>query len=199
MNQHLKIIIAESSPIIRTGIVTILQQLNINHTEILEINDAEQLRNLLGRQKYDMLIINPLLPVSFSLQQIKKESINNDMKCIALQNSLLDNSILKNYDEIISLYDSVEQIKEKVNSLITPSESAANNESLTSREKEIIVCVIQGMTNKQIADELCLSTHTVISHRRNITSKLQIHSTAGLTIFAIVNKLVTLDEIKKYQ
>lgn len=69
-------------------------------------------------------------------------------------------------------------------------------EALSAREKEIIVCIVKGMTNKQIADVLCISTHTVITHRRNIVAKLQIHSTAGLTIYAIVNKLVELSEIK---
>ena len=53
------------------------------------------------------------------------------------------------------------------------------------------------MTNKQIADTLCISAHTVIPHRRNIAAKLQIHSAAGLTIYAIVNKLVELSEIKE--
>ena len=69
-------------------------------------------------------------------------------------------------------------------------------EPLSAREREIIVCVVKGMTNKQIADTLCISTHTVITHRRNIAAKLQIHSAAGLTIYAIVNKLVELSEIK---
>ncbi len=69
-------------------------------------------------------------------------------------------------------------------------------ETLSAREKEIIVCVVKGMTNKQIADALCISAHTVITHRRNIAAKLQIHSAAGLTIYAIVNKLVELSEIK---
>ncbi|MDR1198523.1 MAG: LuxR C-terminal-related transcriptional regulator [Prevotellaceae bacterium] len=199
MNLHLKIIVAESSVIIRTGIVSVLQQLNLNNAGISEIEDPERLRNLLNRQKYNILIINPVMLGFFSLQQIKKDSANNEMKCIALQNSLIDNAVLKNYDEVISLYDSVENVREKINNLITISESATNNESLTAREKEIIVCVIKGMTNKQIADELCLSTHTVVSHRRNIAAKLQIHSTSGLTIFAIVNKLVELDEIKNCQ
>lgn len=67
---------------------------------------------------------------------------------------------------------------------------------LSNREREIIVCVVKGMTNKEIAEELCISAHTVITHRRNIASKLQIHSAAGLTIYAIVNKLVELSEIK---
>lgn len=68
-------------------------------------------------------------------------------------------------------------------------------EPLSAREREIIVCVVKGMTNKRIADVLCISTHTVVTHRRNIAAKLQIRSAAGLTIYAIVNKLVDLSEI----
>ena len=52
------------------------------------------------------------------------------------------------------------------------------------------------MTNKETAEKLFLSIHTVITHRRNIARKLQIHSPAGLTIYAIVNKLVELSEVK---
>lgn len=74
--------------------------------------------------------------------------------------------------------------------------SEAKTEALSARERDVIVCVVKGLTNKQIADELCISTHTVITHRRNIASKLQIHSAAGLTIYAIVNKLVDLSQIK---
>lgn len=69
-------------------------------------------------------------------------------------------------------------------------------EVLSQREKEIIVCVVKGLTNKQIAERLFISAHTVITHRRNIAAKLQIHSPAGLTIYAIVHKLVELDEVK---
>lgn len=68
-------------------------------------------------------------------------------------------------------------------------------ETLSAREREIVVGVVKGLTNKQIADELCISAHTVITHRRNIAAKLQIHSAAGLTIYAIVNKLVLLSDI----
>ena len=71
-----------------------------------------------------------------------------------------------------------------------------SSEQLSQREKEIIACVAKGMTSKEIADKLCLSVHTVTTHRRNITGKLQIHTSAGLTIFAIVNGLVSIDEIK---
>lgn len=69
-------------------------------------------------------------------------------------------------------------------------------EQLSEREKEVIVSLVQGMTNKEIADHLCISTNTVITHRRNIAKKLQIHSPAGLTIYAIVNHLVDIQSVK---
>ena len=68
-------------------------------------------------------------------------------------------------------------------------------EVLSDREKDIVVCVTKGMNNKEIADYLFLSVHTVTTHRRNISNKLQIHSTAGLIIYAIANKLVNIEDI----
>lgn len=69
-------------------------------------------------------------------------------------------------------------------------------EGLSKREKEIVACVAKGMANKEIADKLFISIHTVLTHRKNIARKLQIHSAAGLTIYAIVNKLVELKDIQ---
>lgn len=70
-------------------------------------------------------------------------------------------------------------------------------EVLSEREKDIIICVAKGMNNKEIADYLYLSVHTVTTHRRNISNKLQIQTTAGLIIYAIANKLVNIEEIQK--
>ena len=66
-------------------------------------------------------------------------------------------------------------------------------EELSEREKEVLVQVVKGLSNKEIADVLFISTHTVITHRKNISRKLKIHSVAGLTIYAIVNKLIDLN------
>ena len=71
-----------------------------------------------------------------------------------------------------------------------------NSEALSDREKDVIIALVQGMSNKEIADHLCISTNTVITHRRNIARKLQIHSPAGLTIYAIVNGLVDISAVK---
>ena len=74
--------------------------------------------------------------------------------------------------------------------------NVGNNETLSDREKDVIVSLVQGMTNKEIAEHLFISVNTVITHRRNIAKKLQIHSPAGLTIYAIVNHLVDISTVK---
>lgn len=68
-------------------------------------------------------------------------------------------------------------------------------EELSDREKDVLVELVKGLSNKEIADSLCISIHTVISHRKNISRKLNIHSPAGLTIYAIVNDLVDINNL----
>ncbi|MBO5887838.1 MAG: LuxR C-terminal-related transcriptional regulator [Bacteroidaceae bacterium] len=68
--------------------------------------------------------------------------------------------------------------------------NAESTESVSEREKEIIICLVQGLSNKEIAAQLFISVNTVITHRRNISRKLQIRSLAGLTIYAIANNLI---------
>lgn len=68
--------------------------------------------------------------------------------------------------------------------------NAESTESVSEREKEIIICLVQGLSNKEIAAKLFISVNTVITHRRNISRKLQIRSLAGLTIYAIANNLI---------
>ena len=112
-------------------------------------------------------------------------------------NTLTDQKALNGYDSTISIFDTFETIKDR---LVTITDQHLNDvdskQELSNREKEIVVCIVKGMTNKQMADVLCLSTHTIMAHRRNISNKLQIHSSAGLTIYAIVNKLVEIEDIK---
>ena len=69
---------------------------------------------------------------------------------------------------------------------------------MSIREKDILAEVARGYTNKEIADRLYISIHTVITHRRNIARKLKIHSVAGLTIYAVANNLITIKEIGEF-
>lgn len=74
--------------------------------------------------------------------------------------------------------------------------SETPGDELSEREKEVICHVVRGLSNKEIAEKMFISANTVMTHRRNIARKTQIHSPAGLTIYAIVNGLINLEEVK---
>jgi len=78
---------------------------------------------------------------------------------------------------------------------LPPLPHALQMKILSDREIEVLALIVQGLINKEIADHLCISINTVITHRRNIARKLQIHSPAGLTIYAIVNNLVDISTV----
>ena len=165
----LKLAVAEPSAILRYGIVALLRRMPAANVDILEIGDISQLAAQLSRHRPDVLIVNPASLGLCTPPQLRAQTGCEGMRCVALQLAMTDAVTLGAYDEVLSL---------------------------SVREREIVVCIVKGMSNKQIADTLCISTHTVITHRRNIVAKLQIHSPAGLTIYAIVNKLVDLSEIR---
>lgn len=199
MSGKITITIAEPSEIIRVGIVNILKRLGGLHMEVFEVADMENLKGALSFRKPDILIINPAAVGLLSLQQLRKEVSLPGMKYIALQVAVTDNSSLKFYDECISIYDPAARIRDKLTKLVSNPGTVKQEEPLTPREKEVVTCVVQGLTNKQTADKLHLSSHTITTHRKNIAAKLNIHSTAGLTIYAIVNNLVDLNEINDPQ
>jgi len=198
-NDQLKIAIVEPSVIIRSGISVVLKRIPGYRIQPIEIMSIDSINQYLNIHKPDVLIINPSFWGYFDITKIKNETSNARLKCLALVYSAMDVSLLRNYDDTISVYDSVEQLKEKLDKIFDSSTNDVLDEqsALSAREKEIITCVVKGMTNKEIAQDLFLSTHTVISHRRNIARKLEIHSTAGLTVYAIMNKLIEIDEAKK--
>lgn len=61
---------------------------------------------------------------------------------------------------------------------------------LTNREMEVLRLVTQGLMNKEIADKLNISLHTVISHRKNLTEKLGIKTVSGLTVYAMMHNII---------
>jgi DNA-binding CsgD family transcriptional regulator len=97
----------------------------------------------------------------------------------------------------IFLSDTREQIMDKITRILDQHSVTGEErepQALTEREKTIVKMVCQGLTNRQIADRLFLSTHTVTTHRKNISGKLGIKSASGLTIYAIVNNIITIEE-----
>jgi regulator of cell morphogenesis and NO signaling len=87
-------------------------------------------------------------------------------------------------------------VARNISDMVFKAGAGQDPDALSDREKDVIISLVQGMSNKEIADHLFISVNTVITHRRNIARKLQIHSPAGLTIYAIVNGLVDISSVK---
>jgi len=98
----------------------------------------------------------------------------------------------------IHLKENKESIIQKMRNLLDrrdQSDSESHSMELSPRETTIVRLVSMGLTNRQIAEKLFLSAHTVMTHRKNISSKLGIKSVSGLTVYAIVNNIITIEEV----
>lgn len=195
----IKLVIADNSPIVRSGLIAVLRHIPGLKTQPYEVQTQSSLQNYIFMHEPDLVIVNPIFDGWFDIKAFKAGLKKTSIKFMALLSSVIDSAVLKDYNDSFTIYDDVEQISTKIAKLLSEDsdkDQSTENENLSQREKEIIVGVVKGLTNKEIADKLCLSIHTVITHRRNVSRKLQIHSPAGLTIFAIVNGLVELNDIK---
>ena len=73
--------------------------------------------------------------------------------------------------------------------------TTAETATLSQREREVLALLVKGYINKEIADKLNISLTTVIFHRNNISEKLKTRSLGRLTIYAVLNNIVSLSEI----
>lgn len=195
----IKVVVADNSVIVRGGMVAALKRMTGLNATPFEVQTTESLRNYVLLHSPQVVIASPTFNGYFDVHSFKELKRAGQVKYVAMLSSVIDKSLLKDYDDSFSIYDEPAEIAGKLKRLVRSKKSAtaSGHETLSDREREIVVCVVKGMTNKEIADRLCLSIHTVITHRRNISHKLQIHSPAGLTIYAIVNKLIELTDIKE--
>ncbi len=214
----LHVIVAHESIIVRSGLITTLRQLKSVHVHPIEVNSLKDIENCITMQPVDALLISPDFECLFNITEFKKK--HPKIPVVAVLSRLYTSTTVCDFSGRITIFDSVDQIEYLLSTLseltlITKNssmryhttdsdaptvsiprytEEEKENDSLSEREKEIIISIVEGLSNKEIAEKLYLSIHTVITHRRNITKKLQIHSTSGLTIYAIVNGLVQIEE-----
>ena len=194
-SSRVHIVVAEPSPIIRSGVVAILESLEGLSIDIAELRDISSLRSVVSEGVVDVVVVDPRnIGGLVSVRKLLGCEENN-VKFIALQSAVVDSEVLSSYDAVISLLDSITAIEEALAKVINQTER--KDTDLTQREIEIVSAIAKGASNKEIAEQLFISTYTVMTHRRNISAKLNIHSPAGLTIYAIVNKLIDIKDIKE--
>jgi DNA-binding NarL/FixJ family response regulator len=214
----IKLAVADSSVLVREGFRALLAD-QTDFTFVVEVDNSTTLKDKIRLFKPDVLILDfnsislPIAELKTLLRQFK------NLKVLAITNLISKNEIKAALDTGICSYllkdCDKEEIKEAIHQtskgerflcgkiadiLLSPSEITVNPAYLkniscegfgiTEREMDIIRLVAEGLSNKQIADKLFLSTHTVNTHRKNIMSKLGVNNTAGVVLFAVKNNIL---------
>ena len=186
-----RVIICETSEVITIGLADIIDGM-AQFDVVARLDNPEHLSEKIVSSDANLLIINPSL-LGFQnksfLSQINKE--HPQVAIVALVTTHLDQFMLTPYNGVIEISDTRSKIMSKMEEF-AQSETAKNADDveLSKRETDVLVAVAKGMMNKEIADQMNISIHTVISHRKNITRKTGIKSVSGLTVYALLNNLI---------
>ena len=191
-----RVIICEASEVIAIGLAEIINGM-AQFDVVLRLDCPEHLSEKIISSDANMLIINPML-LGFRnkdfLSQLGKE--HPEVTPIALVTTCLDHSMLAPYIGIIEINESKEKIIDKLNEFVQSDNAKRSDDvELSKRETDVLVAVAKGLMNKEIAEKMNISIHTVISHRKNITRKTGIKSVSGLTVYALLNNLIDEKEL----
>ncbi|MDD2303517.1 MAG: LuxR C-terminal-related transcriptional regulator [Prolixibacteraceae bacterium] len=191
-NQNISVVVISQSDLVLTGLFEVLKGSLASEVVLLHRGD----------ELVDYQAMNgSVLILATSEEQEKSSSLMRQILVSAQQIHFMTlhleaDSVYSN--QTINLFDAPTLICYKVNEILNSFLSDQNKDTdteLTKREIEVLQMVTKGHSNKEIADRLFVSTHTVISHRKNISEKTGIKSASGLTMYAILKKIIDMNEI----
>ena len=192
--KHAAFIVAVESCLVRTGMVSLLSRIP-GIRVIREFDSPEPLFQFTRSEPGHYLVISRSL---FDLSETLFVSQPGLLEKTVLLEENVHPAGQAEIKNVLRLTDSKETILNRILDLVRQhgeAESGHQGGTLTERERTIVRLVSLGLTNREIAEQLYLSTHTVITHRKNISSKLGIKSVSGLTVYAIVNNIFTIEEV----
>lgn len=194
MTRVINITIIEPSAIICQGIIAILSKSGLPH-KMTAVENFRHFRDYGIRNSPDIVLANPA-----QVQNQEKEFLANRKKYpgthwLGIVYTLTDPQILSLFDDIIYINDAPGKIVTSVQKLLSPNHlMRPMQENLSGRETDVLKLLVAGKANKEIADKLNISPHTVITHRKNITQKTGIKSVSGLTIYAVLKEIISVND-----
>ncbi len=189
---RIHVAVIEPSQIIFEGLSDILLKTK-THYYLYRVRDLDELMQAVSEEKFQIVVINPsaVLNKTQAFAELKAEY--RHISWIAMVYAFFEEALLRRFDDVISITDSMEDITRKLGQLHEQEDKKPQNE-LSRREAEVLTQLVKGLSNKEIAEALNISIHTVITHRKNISEKTGIKSVSGLTIYAITNNIVPIDD-----
>ncbi len=193
------IALVENSYLIRSGMENLVKELPGVYLADIFDGTENHLHDKINRMKPDMVMINPsaLNNRLFSLLQ----ALDDKIILIGLIDDHVPPAIRSKFSYIIHINAGKFELLDILNKIpgiqTKKPEDSQINQSLSEREITVLKHITQGMTNQEIAEKLFLSVHTVTTHRKNITKKLGIKTVSGLTVYALLNKVIDMREINQ--
>jgi len=199
LSRHIHIIIAEPATVILEGLEAIFLKYGIT-SSVSKVNKLDEIQPTYRKKNADIIIINPSLVQNNTklFNTIKSQSGN--IPWIGMVYIYFDQQLLSLFDAIITISDTAETMVTTINRVlntINPKEEITLQDVISDREIEVLKLLASGLANKEIADQLNISINTVITHRKNISQKTGIKSISGLTIYAVMQKLVSLEDLSE--
>lgn len=192
-----RILVVHPSEIVRQGLYSVLKNLfNLDATLLSEIEELKNYSEISSSKL--LLLIDSSIGETQYAKALNTFRASNTLRTILVRPTGEKSSCKEGCDCCFYLEDDKSRIKNLLNPFLenrTDNYAKKNGTGLTDREIDVIRLVAYGKTNKEIADELSISIHTVISHRKNITEKLGIKSISGLTVYAMLNNLIDAKSI----
>jgi len=197
----LNIVIVVKSGIIYEGLLNILVKIGYR-VNVKYCNKFKELENSITNQT-DILIIDGLLLENKEEEFRRYMMSYKEIMYVCLVNANIKDEVTNIFDLVINIDDNIYDIINRIKSRLdwklnrtTGEDKKDNMLVLTNREIDVLKYLVIGNSNKEIADKLNISTNTVITHRKNITQKTGIKSVSGLTVYAIINNIISIESVK---
>ena len=187
------IVVLEPSKIVYEGLYTSISKSEYDYS-FFYVDSLAELETLMLKRDISIVLINPGI-----VQNRLKEFANlkkqyTGVRWIGIIYAYYDSSILKQFDNLFPITEDVSKLIRIINEICKNKTSdKQQNEHLTEREIDVLRWLAKGLSNKEIADKLNVSIHTVNTHRKNIMDKTSIRSLAGLTVYAVSKGIISLD------
>lgn len=191
---EIDILIIEKSYIIAKGLSDIAWEEFANVRVFCEVRDFDELMSIIEKRAISLVLLNSAI-LKDNIRYIHR--LPESTIVIPIVTNSNDIIYTENFKYNINILDTKKEISD---TLSRASEDLRQKEfkvkpekDLTKREELILQMIAKGSSSKVIARQLGISLQTVSTHRKNITAKLSIKSISGLTVYAILNGLITTE------
>ncbi len=196
MAHKITVALIESSFLLRSGIEELLKEFKGMHLAEVYDGTEKNLSKKVNALKPDCVLINPeALPEPINIFVL---SLNKEATIIGLINDKTADHVKSRFSNTLHVKDGKHELMNNLSQIVGYKQRKKlvdKNQPLSERELTILKNITLGLTNQEVAEKLFLSIHTVMTHRKNITKKLGIKTVSGLTVYALLNKVIDIQEI----